>query len=160
MIQVYYGMGKGKTTAAIGAALRAQGAGRQVLFISFLKDNSSSERYATSDITFFKNPKSIEFLFNMNDEQKAKYKLWCESVIENAFQSEYDFIVLDEFLDVISLLGQDFVESLTFDPKKEYVITGHVEDDYIFGIADYLTEMKKIKHPFDNGVIARKGIEF
>ena len=69
-------------------------------------------------------------------------------------------IVLDEFLDAVSLFDFDYIKSLSFSPDKEYVITGHTEIAPLFEKADYITEFKKIRHPFDNGASARQGIEF
>lgn len=160
MIHIYYGGGKGKTSAALGLSLRACGAGKRVLFVSFLKDNSSCERMAHCDISFYKNPDKIPFMFNMTEEEKEKYTLWCRDTLKNVFSSEYDVIVLDEFLDIQCLLEEGFVKKLPFSSEKEYVITGHVHNEYLFGIADYITEMKKEKHPYDKGVSARKGIEY
>lgn len=160
MIHIYYGDGKGKTSAALGLSLRACGAGKRVLFVSFLKDNSSCERLADCDIAFYKNPDKIPFLFNMTEEEKTAYTLWCEEALKNAFSSACDVIVLDEFLDILCLLDESLVKTLSFGIEKEYVITGHICDEYLFSVADYITEMKKKKHPFDRGVTARKGIEY
>lgn len=160
MIHIYYGYGKGKTSAALGLALRACGAGKKVDFFSFLKDNSSSERFVKCDINFFKNPDEVKFLFNMSEEEKKEYCDFLFSTVENAFNSDADIIVLDEFLDVISLLGKKYVEEISFSPDKEYVITGHIKNDFLFDKADYITEMRKEKHPFDSGVAARRGIEY
>lgn len=160
MIQIYYGYGKGKTTAALGSGLRALGAGKKVLFVSFLKDNSSSERFANCDICFYKNPNSIPFLFQMTNDEKQKYALWCKNAVNEAFCANYDVIVLDEFLDVLSLLSDEFVSSMVFSPDKEYIITGHTVNDALFDKADYITRFEKVKHPYDRGVPARKGIEF
>lgn len=160
MIHIYYGDGKGKTSAALGLALRACGAGKKVAFYAFLKDNSSSERFAKSDIRFYENPARLPFLFKMTDEEKAEYTLWVKKAVKSAFSDGADVIVLDEFLDVISLLGSGFEKSLVFEPDKEYVITGHTVCEYLFNKADYITRMGKERHPFDLGVSARRGIEY
>lgn len=159
MIHIYYGDGKGKTTAALGLALRACGAGKKVAFYSFLKDNSSSERLAECDIAFYENPAKLPFLFNMSDAEKKSYALWAERAVKDAFDSSADVIVLDEFLDVLALLGEDFEKSLIFCADREYVITGHVRRDYLFERANYITHMVKERHPFDSGTAARRGIE-
>lgn len=160
MIHIYYGDGKGKTTAALGLALRACGAGKKVAFYSFLKDNSSSERLAQCDIAFYENPVKLPFLFNMSDAEKKSYALWVKNAVKSAFENSADVIVLDEFLDVLALLGEDFVKTLTFNADREYVITGHVRNDYLFDRADYITHMVKERHPFDSGTAARRGIEY
>ena len=160
MIHIYYGNGKGKTTAALGLALRASGAGKKVLFVSFLKDNSSSERDALSDIVFYKNPNGLPFLCNMTEGEKQEYSLWVKSALDYAFSSFFDVVVLDEFLDVLCLLEKETVEDILFENSREYVITGHIKNDYLFDKADYITDMKKERHPFDKGIGARRGIEF
>lgn len=160
MIHIYYGDGKGKTTAALGLSLRACGAGKKVLFISFLKDNSSSERIALSKITFYNNPDKIPFLFNMTEGEKLNYAKWCINALENAALSHCNVIVLDEFLDVLNILDSEIIKTFIFDDKKEYIITGHSKNDLLFDRADYITEMIKEKHPYDKGVSARKGIEY
>ena len=160
MIHIYYGDGKGKTSAALGLALRACGAGKKVAFYSFLKDNSSSERFAKSDIQFYENPAKLPFLFKMTNEEKANYTLWVKNAVQNAFSNCADVIILDEFLDVLPLLESGFEKTLEFDSDKEYVITGHTRCEHLFEKADYITLMSKERHPYDSGVSARKGIEF
>lgn len=160
MIHIYYGNGKGKTSAALGLALRADGAGKSVYFVSFLKDNSSSERKAKSNINFYENPNAVKFLFNMTEQEKADYALWVQEAIKNALCSNADVVILDELLDVLGLLPDGEAESFLFDSGREYVITGHVQNDCLFEKADYITFFKKEKHPYDKGVPARKGIEF
>lgn len=160
MIHIYYGNGKGKTSASLGLALRACGAGKSVYFVSFLKDNSSSERKARSDIFFYENPTSVKFLFDMSEKEKADYAQWVKKAIENAALSDADVVVLDELLDVIGLLSDDEIKAFEFCDSREYVITGHIKNDYLFEKADYITCCKKEKHPFDKGVAAREGIEF
>ncbi|MCC8016092.1 MAG: cob(I)yrinic acid a,c-diamide adenosyltransferase [Clostridiales bacterium] len=160
MIHIYYGDGKGKTSAALGLSIRACGAEKKVLFVSFLKDNSSSERTALCDIEFYESPQSVPFLFNMTRQEKDEYSKWVRKAVEDAFSSSADVIVLDEFLDAVSLFDKDEIEKLDFDSEKEYVITGHIKNDFLFDKADYITNMKKEKYPFDEGISARLGIEF
>lgn len=160
MIEIYYGDGKGKTTAALGACIRALGAGKTALFVSFLKDNSSSERNTKSGIVFYENPDKVKFLFNMNEEEKAQYAGWVQAALDFALRADYDVIVLDELLDAAALLNSGELAALPFEEKREYIITGHCKIDALFERADYITMMKKERHPFDRGQQARKGIEF
>lgn len=160
MIHIYYGDGKGKTSAALGLALRACGAGKAVSFYSFLKDDQSAERQARCDIHFYKNPERLPFLFKMTDAQKAAYAAWLKTAVQSAFADSANVIILDEFLDVLPLLGSGFAQTLVFDPKKEYVITGHAKCAWLFDRADYITCMRKERHPYDSGVSARRGIEY
>ena len=160
MIHVYYGDGKGKTSAALGLALRACGAGKSVAFYSFLKDNNSSERLTKCDIQFYQNPDKLPFLFSMTQQEKDAYAKWAKQAAESAFSCDKDVIVLDEFLDVLTLLGEEFVKNLRFSPDKEYVITGHSKCEAVWDKADYITFMRKERHPYDLDVPARRGIEF
>lgn len=160
MIHIYYGDGKGKTTAALGLALRACGAGKKVLFVSFLKDNSSAERAAASDIVFYKNPDRLPFLCYMTESEKREYSRWVKSALDYALSSAFDVVVLDEFLDALCLLEKETIENIPFENDREYVITGHTKNDSLFEKVDYITHMKKERHPFDKGVNARRGIEF
>lgn len=160
MIHIYYGDGKGKTSAALGLALRACGAGKTVAFYSFLKDNSSSERLAKCDIRFYRNPDKVPFLFNMTQQEKSEYTEWSKRAAYSAFSNDADVIILDEFLDVLPLLGESFVDNLSFSPQKEYVITGHSKCASLWDKADYITFMRKERHPYDSGTHARRGIEF
>lgn len=160
MIHIYYGDGKGKTSAALGLALRACGAGKAVAFYSFLKDNNSAERLAKCDIRFYRNPDKLPFLFKMTQQEKDAYTLWVKQAVSSAFSDDADVIVLDEFLDIISLLGENFVQILNFKSDKEYVITGHSKCAPLWDKADYITFMRKERHPYDKGTPARRGIEF
>lgn len=153
MIHIYYGYGKGKTTAALGLGMRAKGAGKSVSLVQYLKSNKSSE---LNSVLFdvFSAPESISF----NPDES--YKKWVEGAAEYIRNCESDIIILDEFLDVIP----DFISaesaSELISKDAEIVITGHKEIKELFDKADYITHMEKIRHPYDKGVKARKGIEF
>lgn len=153
MIQIYYGNGKGKTTAAIGAGMRAYGAGKRVLLVQFFKDNKSSE-LASLPFDVVDAPDSLPF------NPGAEYKPWVDSAIESVKAYDGDVIILDEFLDLIpSFLSVKDAMTL-LDYNKEYIITGHRTIQPLFELADYITLMKKEKHPYDLGIKARKGIEY
>lgn len=144
MIQIYYGFGKGKTTAAIGQGMRAKGAGNTVTLVQFLKDNKSSELSVLP--------------FNPGKE----YQAWVDSAIDYIISSKSNMIILDEFLDVFdSFVPADkALGILDMLNGREIVITGHKKVEKLFEKADYITFMDKIKHPYDMGVKARKGIEY
>ena len=169
MIHIYCGDGKGKTTAATGLAVRAVGCGKKVFFVQFFKNGVSSE------IKFLKKSDNITVLFeskyygrvsNMTDEERqecraAYMKLFSESV-HQAEEDGADVIIFDE---IISAYNHGFVEKdklLSFldRAKMEIVMTGRSPAKELSERADYITEMKKIRHPFDHGIMARKGIEF
>lgn len=171
MVHIYYGNGKGKTTAAIGLAVRAAGSRMKVHFVQFLKTEFSGERHTlshTENITLSFVPVELKFTYDMDETEKSKAanlfrKIFDESVTK-VFTEKYDMIVLDEIFSAIEadmVSEHDVYEFVSNAPKNlEVVMTGHNPPERILELADYITEMKKIKHPYDNGVTARFGIEF
>jgi cob(I)alamin adenosyltransferase len=171
MIHIYYGDGKGKTTAAIGLAIRAAGSRMKVLFVQFLKTEFSGERHTlshTENITLTLCPLELNFTYNMDVAEKAKaavtFRKIFDDAVTTALTEKYDMIVLDE---VFSAIEADMInegevyEFVANAPKNmEVVLTGHNPPERILELADYITEMKKIRHPYDKGVQARFGIEF
>lgn len=169
MIQIYTGDGKGKTTAAAGAALRAAGGGRKVLFFQFLKDNSSGERAALScvpGITLKEGIENIGKVWSFGEEEIKKLVPYYNRKIEEIREEmpDYDMAVLDEFITALNYGYADkelcyaFVRD--FPKDKELVITGRGADERLLEAADYVSEIKKVKHPFDRGITAREGIEY
>lgn len=153
MIHYYYGFGKGKTSSAVGAGMRAYGAGMSVLFVQFFKDDKSSER-SVLPFEIYPCPESLPF--NVGEE----YKAFVDKAVEYIKTVNCDVIILDEFADLIPrFLSADEMKSI-FSFDKEYIITGHNYLNELGDIADYVTRFEKIKHPYDSGVPARKGIEF
>lgn len=154
MIQVYYGYGKGKTTCSIGAGMRAKGAGMDVLFVQFLKDNKSSELKCLP-FEIFKAPDSLSF------NPDNSYRKWIDRALCCIQNSDADMIILDEFLDIIDkFITADSAVKLIKNKNSEVIITGHREVQEIFDMADYITRFDKIRHPFDKGAKARLGIEY
>lgn len=171
MIHVYYGDGKGKTTAAVGLAMRAAGSKMKVLFVQFLKTEFSGERHILShtencSLTFC--PIELKFTFEMDEKEKAQaaktFRGIFNSSVTTALTERYDMVVFDEIFDMINydmLNITEVYEFITNAPKSmEIVMTGHNPPEKFIEIADYVTEFKKIKHPFDKGIIGRIGIEF
>ena len=169
MIHLYYGDGKGKTTAACGLAVRAAGAGGRVLFAQFFKSGRSSELSALSAIGTVDVlvPREYHGRYqNMDEAQRASvgesYRAFLQEVIRRA--AAYDLIVLDEAVSAYGygMLGQtDLLSFLQHEGQtREIVLTGRSPQPELLELADYATEMRKEKHPFDRGVKARKGIEF
>ncbi len=169
LIHIYTGDGKGKTTAALGLAIRAAGAGKRVLFTQFLKGDGSSE------IKVLKTIENIEtahcntvrgFWKNLSNEQKAQakedYSNFFASVISRAIN--YDLLILDEIISACNrgaVAETELVDFLRNKPDKlEVVLTGRDASEELLALADYVSEMRKIKHPFDQGIRARSGIEF
>ncbi len=169
LIHIYYGDGKGKTTAAMGQAVRAAGAGLKVLVFQFMKDNSSSEREALSqieNITLLPGKRHTKFYRQMNQAEKQEYLDYNMAALEEIekFCVHFDLLVLDEAVCAtdLGLLQEDkLVEFLNRKPRGlEVVMTGHHLSRRLYEMADYVTEMKKGKHPYDLGRTARHGIEF
>lgn len=153
MIHYYYGFGKGKTSSAVGAGMRAYGAGMSVLFVQFFKDDKSSER---SVLPFEVYPCPHSLPFNVGDE----YNGFVKEAVEYIKSSDKDMIILDEFADLVPrFLSEDELKDL-LRPDREYIITGHSCLSVLYEMADYVTHFEKIKHPYDAGVPARKGIEY
>jgi cob(I)alamin adenosyltransferase len=169
MIHLYYGNGKGKTTAACGLAVRAAGSGMKVLFTQFFKNGKSSEISVLSSLN------NIKCLFpascfgrykNMTDEQKEETKKIYGSLLSEITEKAADFgmIVLDEAISAYNygIIPHDVLKEFLSREKNrcEIVLTGRNPSEELLDLADYATEMRKEKHPFDKGIKARKGIEF
>lgn len=170
-VHIYCGDGKGKTTAAVGLAVRMAGSGGRVLFFQFLKNNSSSERKIlenTENIELLAGADKVKFTFRMTEEEKtAARTFYAEKIekIQDMCQSgSYDMVVLDEAIGAVEkgIADKDAVLSLIklLKGKTEVVMTGRNPCAEMIELADYVTEMKKIKHPFDRGIKGRFGIEF
>lgn len=169
-IQVYTGNGKGKTTAAIGLAVRAAGSGLNVLFIQFMKN------YPYGEITVLQNLSphlalrrygNDAFVFRKEQPSPGLIKeviTGLQQAEQDMLGGQYDLIILDEILVAIyfGLFSEEEVIRLM--EKKpdtvELVLTGRYASERIIGLADLVTEMKEIKHYYaTRGVEARKGIE-
>lgn len=169
-IHVYYGDGKGKTTTGMGLILRAAGYGYRVLLYQFMKDNKTSERKIlerVENITMLDGLEQEKFSFQMTPEEKEERKRFYgeqfRKVTELAVSEDYDVLFMDEVIYAISagLLEEELVlDFLKTKPKKlEVLLTGNYPGEEILKLADYVSEIKKVKHPFDRGVRARRGIE-
>ena len=171
LTHVYYGYGKGKTTAALGLALRASGNGMRVVIVQFLKNAATSELKQLArlpEITVLRGKPGPLFVRDMNEEQKNEilkhHNENLAAAIARVREGKCDLLILDEALDAyqMGLVDKDLLIDLIRNKPQalELVITGHKESPEIMEPADYVTEMVKRKHPFDTGIRARKGIEF
>jgi cob(I)alamin adenosyltransferase len=171
LVHLYFGDGKGKTTAAIGLGLRACGRGKKVLLVQFLKDYDSGEIIALENFNdsfrILKGEPVKKFIRSMNADEKEKTMKNQHQMFKTAVQTicaeSYDMIILDELVDAVNLeiVGMNEVEDFVKAKSEnlEVVITGHNPKEDFFDLCDYITEIKKIKHPFDKGICARMGIE-
>lgn len=180
LIHLYHGDGKGKTTAAIGLAVRAAGRKKQVLIARFLKHDDSGEvmgLQSVPGITVLPCRRVFGFTFQMTAAQKAEAREYytalfgqIKAMAEQGPQDgskagkKWDLLVLDEVLGAVnaSLLDQEEVEQfLAAKPKTlEVVLTGRSPGRGLIELSDYVTEMKAQKHPYDRGIPARQGIEY
>ena len=169
-IHIYCGNGKGKTTAGMGLIIRAAGCGYRVLLYQFMKDNKTSERNILEkleNITVIDGLAQEKFSVQLTAKEKAQraqfYEKQFSSVTGEAVKGAYDVLFLDEIVYAIhaGLLKESLV--LHFLKQKpehlEVILTGNTPSEAMLEAADYVSEIKKIKHPFDKGCRARMGIE-
>ena len=168
LIQVYTGDGKGKTTAALGLALRAAGRNMKVLIVQFMKkwdygelhsveliSNITLRTFGTKDFVYKGKAKKIDY-----EEAEKAFSFGAERMQSG----DYDIVIFDELnmaLHYELLDLKEVVEKLKGKPNEvEVVITGRRAPEEIIGIADLITEMKEVKHPYQKGIEARRGIEY
>ena len=171
LIHIYCGDGKGKTTASVGLAVRCAGRGTKVVFTQFLKDGTSGECRVLAklpDVTVMAANPVGKFSFRMTDAEKRE----TADALTRTFDAATGFavreharlLVLDEVCAAIScgfLDEKTVVKFLETKPETlEVVLTGRSPSEVLQAHADYITEMKMQRHPFEKGIAAREGIEF
>ncbi len=191
MIQIYWGEGKGKTTAAAGLAVRAAGHGIPVFFLQFMKDGSSGEVAALRNLPGVRvryAERFFGFYRSMNEEQRAEMKKQYQEMLSQTVEEVQQEIsrtggagltgweegksaedrvccvlILDEVLHACNkglLDEKELLDLLDRCPDKlEVVLTGRDPSAEIKKRADYISEIRKERHPYDRGIMARKGIE-
>lgn len=170
-VHIYCGDGKGKTSAALGLAVRAAGRGRKILLVRFLKKEDSGEvpvLRRIPGITVKPCEREFGFVFCMEAEERARAAAYYQQQFEQACQSveqeDYDVLVLDEILAACNygmVQEEDVIRFLENRPEKlEVVLTGRNPSRRLLEHADYVSEIQMRKHPFEKGVPARKGIEY
>ena len=169
MIHLYHGDGKGKTTAAMGLALRMAGRGRPVVIAQFLKGADSGERLALAQlpqVTLLPVPEKLKFLFAMTEEERRQEVWRAQELLARAGQAAADpdcgLVVLDEVCDGVNagLIPLADLLSLLDCARAEVVLTGRDPAPELIARADYVTRFQKEKHPYDLGIPARTGVEF
>lgn len=169
LVQVYTGRGKGKTTAAFGLAFRAAGRGLNVFVIQFIKGGFDYGELYTIDR--FPNIKLKAFgrgkFVTSKPPESEDVRLANEALdlAKNIVkEGTYDVVILDEInvaLHLKLINSEEVVKLIAGKPENvELVLTGRNAPDEILAIADLVTEMKEVRHPFNKGVQARKGIEY
>lgn len=170
LIHIYCGDGKGKTTAAVGLAVRCAGRGNKVLLVQFLKSRDSGELYSLAklpDIEIMRGKESKKFTFQMNEEEKhallIDHNKMFEQVLAKIKNGGYSLLILDEVIGALNAKVFEMpklVEFLRHKPENlEVVLTGRNPAPELVEIADYVSEIRKVKHPMDKGIMAREGIE-
>lgn len=171
MVHLYCGDGKGKTTAAVGLAVRAAGDGFRVIFAQFMKASESGEinvLNSLENVEVMRAEAQDKFTFNMNEEERrmaAEENARLLHRAETAAEEVKPFlVVLDEVVEAVyndMITDEELREFIEKNREKyEIVITGGTPEVWMIDLADYVTDLQKIKHPFDNGQEARKGIEY
>ncbi len=175
LVQIFYGTGKGKTTSALGTALRACGNNYRVHLVQFMKNGASTlEDQIPGEIKSLSKFNSFSFkrfglgdwyVKNKNHENHKANVEEAFNYLKSCLNQDYDIIIADEILYAVQmnlLEESQVIEFIKSKPKtKELILTGsHIPFPALFEHADLVTEIKKIKHPYDVGILARKGIEY
>lgn len=170
LVIVYTGEGKGKTTAALGLVLRASGYNKKCLIVQFGK------AWFTGELKGIKNLSSVKiiqggkgFLGILGSKtKKAEHKKAATEAFnilyKEVMSGSWDIVVADEIVGAVSSKVLSLTKVLQLVKKKpdkmDLVLTGHYASKELMGKADLVTEMKEIKHPYQKGILAKKGIDF
>ena len=171
-IHVYCGDGKGKTTAAMGLCVRALGRGWNVVVSQFLKGQGTGELKILRDLPgccVVEAPTATcKFVFQMDEQEKADYRQCVQrhfrETVKAAQETGAKLLVMDEVLDAVAMKMLDDEELAAFLTSRpadlEVVMTGRAPTPCVEPLCDYITRMTKIRHPYDQGLNARIGVEF
>ena len=169
LVQIFTGNGKGKTTAALGTILRAAGHGLRTFIVFFMKGDYEYGEYDAmrklpgvdirqSGFRRFTDP------LNIKPEEREQAAAALAAAHEAMLSGRYDLVVLDEVNVALEykLIEPEVVRELINQKPEnvELILTGRYADNNIIEMADLVTEMVKVKHPYDKGIRARKGIEY
>lgn len=169
LIHIYTGDGKGKTTAAVGLAVRARGAGLEVMIAQLFKSETSEKAMLEKlGVKYFQYSAKHPLFRNYSHAEMVSEQKKCEEFVRQAFElaksDGYDMLVIDETGPALGagFLKKEFVKELiSGKPEKlELVLTGRGFPEDVLKMADYANDIKSIAHPYNKGVNARKGIEY
>lgn len=166
LLHLYWGDGKGKTTAAMGLALRALGSGKRVVIVQFLKGGKSGEIPLLEQLgaKIYRGKAGQKFVFQMNDAEKAATRELQNANLRAAQQDPADLLILDEAGSAweLDMVDKELLKAVVLErpAEQECVLTAHGAPDWMLETADYSTEMKCHRHPYQKGIAAREGIEY
>ena len=169
MIHLYTGNGKGKTTAAVGMAVRAAGHGMKVLFCQFMKDGTSGELLALRklNVEIWCSPVMHKMTFQMNHEEFEQacdnMHLSVRALSEKIASLHSDLVIFDELATALGcgMIGdEDARELLQVCGSAEMIVTGRNAPEWLKERADYLCVVESLRHPYEKGISARQGIEW
>ena len=168
-VQIYTGNGKGKSTAAIGQAVRAAGFGLKTYIAQFMKEYPYNEIISLKHFSEWISIEQFggdEFVYKKElpgEEELAKAKKGLQTAREKMLSGEYDLIILDEAIVSIYfklIQTKDLVEFIKEKPENvELILTGRYCPEELIELADLVTEMKEVKHYYQKGITSRRGIE-
>lgn len=170
LVHIYCGDGKGKTSSAMGLALRAAGRGLKVVVLRLMKDANSGELVSLAKLpglTVIPVPEKLKFVFKMTQEEKDGYKALVSSMFSAACEAvesnNADVLIIDEACSAVQTGMLDLRRLVEFIKNRpeglEVVLTGRNPPEELIELADYVSEIRKVKHPFDNNTPPRTGIE-
>ena len=165
MLHVYTGEGKGKTTAAMGLALRALGHGRKVVILQFLKSGTSGELMPLTKLgaTVISGKPGCKFVSAMSPEEKRETRNMNDGNMRNVLGMTFDLLVLDEACAALKydLVDPDLIrQAISQRSEREIVLTGRDPAQFLLDAADYITDMVCVRHPYERGISASEGIEY
>ncbi len=167
LLHIYCGDGKGKTTASVGLLTRMAGAGMKAVFVQFMKGGESAELGSLNlipNVTIMRCDREYGFFGTLSDKDKAELTVCHDKLLSDAFSSGYDAVILDEFNIAYKygLIDREKAEKLILSSKQdcEIVLTGRDPAQVFIDAADYISEIKCVRHPYQKGIDARKGIEY
>lgn len=172
MVHIYCGDGKGKTSAAVGLAVRAAGRGRDVVIARFLKTDDSGEVSVLKGIpgiTVIPCERTFGFVSRMDEETRREAAAYNRQLFERAAEEilgmdPHGVLILDEIIGAVNFRmvpEKELIRFLKSRPEGlEVVMTGRGPSKGLLELADYVSEIRKISHPYDRGILARKGIEY
>lgn len=166
LVHLYWGEGKGKTTAAVGLALRMLGSGGTVTVVQFLKDGQSSELEPLRRLGawVYSGQPGTKFFSQMTPEEREEVRARHNDLLRQALESPCDLLVLDEACAAfrLGMVEENLLRRAVLERPagREVVLTGRDPAPWMQEAADYSTEMCCHKHPYRQGIAARKGVEY